>query len=367
MADDVKKNEKIKEKVRLIDVAKEYANVTAVNEISLIVNQGEFFTLLGASGCGKTTTLLMIAGFEKPTSGTIWLDGKDVTKIEPQKRNIGMVFQSYALFPHMSIYSNIAFPLKARKIGRKEIDRRVEDALKLVQLEEYGNRRPSQLSGGQQQRVALGRALVYQPTLLLMDEPLGSLDKQLRTDMQREIRQLKQRTGATVIYVTHDQEEALSMSDKIGVMAEGRLCQVGSPDELFDYPNSRLVAKTLGEVSVIPVLVMEDRSKDATVKIKVGPDTLINVPCALKTAPVDTSAWLCIRPKYIKITTPHDGFLTGIVTQTAYLGGECRVYIKLCDKLTEVKAIIDDISAAPRVGDRIGLRFNTEKSALVYD
>jgi putative spermidine/putrescine transport system ATP-binding protein len=232
--------------VQLIDLAKRYGDFAAVDGVSLEVHPGEFLTFLGSSGSGKTTTLNMIAGFDDPTGGAILLNGTSVSGLPPQKRNIGMVFQRYTLFPHMTVEQNVGFPLSVRGVAKSEIATRVNNALKLVQLERFATRKPSQLSGGQQQRVALARALVYEPQLLLMDEPLGALDKKLREEIQLEIRKLHHRLGVTILYVTHDQEEALRMSDRIAVFEHGKIVQVGSGEDLYRRPATAFVAGFVG-------------------------------------------------------------------------------------------------------------------------
>jgi spermidine/putrescine ABC transporter ATP-binding subunit len=234
---------------------KEFGQVGAVRDVSLEIGAGEFLTLLGPSGSGKSTTLMMIAGFETPTGGDIAIDGRSVIGVSPHRRDIGMVFQNYALFPHLTVAANIGFPLKQRRIARPERDRMIKDALDLVRLPGYGDRYPRQLSGGQQQRVALARAIVFNPRLLLMDEPLGALDKQLRESLQLEMRRLHADLGITFIYVTHDQEEALTMSDRIAVMNDGLIAQLGRPEELYDRPRSRFVASFLGESNFLPGIV----------------------------------------------------------------------------------------------------------------
>ena len=228
-------------------IEKTFGTVRAVDGVSLDVAPGEFVTLLGPSGSGKTTTLMMLAGFEIPTGGEIYVDDQPIATVPPFRRNIGMVFQNYALFPHMTVGENIAFPLKIRKLSKQEITRRTQEVLELVKLPGYEGRYPRQLSGGQQQRIAVARALVFNPRVLLMDEPLGALDKQLREQLQLEIKQLHDQLGVTIIYVTHDQQEALVMSDRIAVMNEGRIEQVGTPAELYDFPQSRFVASFIGE------------------------------------------------------------------------------------------------------------------------
>jgi putative spermidine/putrescine transport system ATP-binding protein len=245
-------------------IEKRYGAVVAVDEVSLDIAPGEFVTLLGPSGSGKTTTLMMLAGFEVPTTGEIFVDGDPIAAVPPYRRNIGMVFQNYALFPHMTVGENIAFPLQMRKMSRAEIARHTAEVLHLVGLPGYEGRYPRQLSGGQQQRVAVARALVFNPRVLLMDEPLGALDKQLRERLQLEIKALHEQLGVTIIYVTHDQEEALVMSDRIAVMNEGRIEQCGHPTELYDEPATRFVASFIGESNFIDGTV-QSRDEDAAV------------------------------------------------------------------------------------------------------
>lgn len=233
-------------RVELREVVKQYDQTVAVAGVSQTIEDGEFFSLLGPSGCGKTTTLRMIAGFVEPTAGSIWFDGQDVTQLPAHKRETGMVFQHYALFPHRTVFENVAFGLRMRRVPKDEIRRRVAEALALVELSGLEDRYPRQLSGGQQQRVALARALVIEPKVLLLDEPLGALDKKLREHMQFELRRLQEKVGITTIYVTHDQEEALTLSDRIAVMKDGRIVQVAPPDEIYKRPATRFVADFIG-------------------------------------------------------------------------------------------------------------------------
>ena len=237
--------------VEIKDVTKKFGEFTAVSELSLNIRDGEFFSLLGPSGCGKTTTLRMIAGFEQPTTGQIFIHNQQVAGIPPYKRPVNTVFQSYALFPHMTVAQNVAFGLEMKKVPKSDIERRVKDALELVQLPQLSERRPKQLSGGQQQRVALARALVNKPEVLLLDEPLGALDLKLRKAMQLELKQIQSEVGITFIYVTHDQEEALTMSDRIAVMSDGLVQQVGDPREIYEHPRNRFVADFIGETNFV--------------------------------------------------------------------------------------------------------------------
>ena len=238
-------------RIQISDLSKHYGPVQAAEAVELDIRQGEFVTFLGPSGSGKTTTLMMVAGFTVPTRGDILIDGRSVVPVPVHKRNIGMVFQNYALFPHMSVADNIAFPLQMRGIGKSEIRERVAKALDLVRLGQHGDRRPKQLSGGQQQRIALARALVFEPSILLLDEPLGALDAKLREEMKFELKQLHHRIGATILFVTHDQEEALTLSDRIAVFNDGRIMQTGRPDELYRAPANRFVADFIGETNLL--------------------------------------------------------------------------------------------------------------------
>jgi spermidine/putrescine ABC transporter ATP-binding subunit len=256
--------------LNLSNVLKTFGNVLAVDNVSLNIKQGEFLTLLGPSGSGKTTTLNMIAGFEIPTSGKILLESRDITTVQPKNRGIGMVFQNYALFPHMTVFDNIAFPLKMRKAPADEIHNRIKATLELVQLPHFENRYPNQLSGGQQQRIALARALVFQPPILLMDEPLGALDKKLRDHMRLEIKHLHESLHITIIYVTHDQEEALTMSDRIAIMNQGRIIQLDTPVGLYESPLSWFVADFIGESNFLQGKVIKKDDEKPVVETEHG-------------------------------------------------------------------------------------------------
>jgi spermidine/putrescine transport system ATP-binding protein len=308
--------------VRLVDVVKKFGDQVAVDRINLEVRGGEFFSLLGPSGCGKTTTLRMIGGFEQPTSGLIELQGRDVTWLPPFKRNVNTVFQNYALFPHLTIFENVAFGLRRKGVRGDEIKRRVTDMLKLVELPGYEARKPNQISGGQAQRVALARALINSPAVLLLDEPLGALDLKLRKQMQVELKRIQKEVGITFIYVTHDQEEAMTMSDRIAVMNRGHYEQLGDPESLYERPTTRFVAGFLGVSNLLPARVA---GRDAGyVSANLGDDTLIRVPQGL----VDGSSRIQIgvRPEKIRLSEPtvaapagHNR-LAGVVRDASYLG-----------------------------------------------
>jgi spermidine/putrescine transport system ATP-binding protein len=308
--------------VRLVDVVKKFGETAAVDHIDLEVRDGEFFSLLGPSGCGKTTTLRMIGGFEEPTSGVIELQGKDVTWLPPYQRNVNTVFQNYALFPHLSIYENVAFGLRRRKVRDSEIKSRVTDMLKLVELPGYEKRRPTQISGGQAQRVALARALINKPAVLLLDEPLGALDLKLRKQMQVELKRIQQEVGITFIYVTHDQEEAMTMSDRIAVMNNGRYEQLGDPESLYERPTTRFVAGFLGVSNLIRGQI--DGNADAYVLVKLDEDTRIRVPRAMTNGHADVEVG--VRPEKIRLhkldATVPDGAneLVGTVLDASYIG-----------------------------------------------
>src|SRR5438270_8586677 len=255
--------------VGLYGVTKSFGNVVAVDNVTIEVAHGEFFSLLGPSGCGKTTSLRMIAGFEEPESGRVTLTGRDIVGVPPYKRNVNTVFQSYALFPHLTVFDNVAFGLRRKKVARHEARDRVQRYLRLVQLEGYDDRRPQQLSGGQQQRVALARALVNQPAVLLLDEPLGALDLKLRQEMQIELKAIQQRVGLTFVYVTHDQEEALTMSDRLAVFSHGRVEQVGTPAEVYEQPVSPFVAGFVGTSNTLSGPVARQvTGQDATITVR---------------------------------------------------------------------------------------------------
>ena len=318
--------------VSLVGVSKAYGRTVAVNNVSLEVGEGEFVTLLGPSGSGKTTTLMLIAGFEQPTGGEILMRGESVVGRPPEKRDIGMVFQSYALFPHMTVFDNLAFPLKARRASSPTIAKRVEEALASVRMPGLGARYPRQLSGGQQQRVALARALVYRPSLLLMDEPLGALDKKLREEMQGEIKILQRELGITTLYVTHDQQEALALSDRIAIMNGGDVVQVGSPLALYERPATDFVAGFLGDVNLVEGVVADTGGSLARVQVIDGPEvTLDEVPSS-----AGKRVRLTIRPERLEISaTPPAGANAwpGRVRELVFHGELVRYEVEVPSKL----------------------------------
>jgi spermidine/putrescine transport system ATP-binding protein len=308
------------------------AGFLAVDHVDLEVQDGEFFSLLGPSGCGKTTTLRMIGGFEPPTSGTIELQGRDVTWLPPYQRNVNTVFQNYALFPHLTIYENVAFGLRRKKVATADIKTRVSEMLDLVELEGFEHRRPNQISGGQAQRVALARALVNRPAVLLLDEPLGALDLKLRKQMQVELKRIQQEVGITFIYVTHDQEEAMTMSDRIAVMNKGRYEQLGDPEVLYEKPQTRFVAGFLGVSNLLPAT--RDGAENGYAGLRLEDGTAVRVPKALVDGRSGSIA-LGVRPEKIRLTEAADEVpagsnrLSGTIAHASYLGVSTQYIVKL--------------------------------------
>jgi len=308
--------------VRLVDVVKKFGDQVAVDHIDLEVRDGEFFSLLGPSGCGKTTTLRMIGGFEQPTSGLIELQGKDVTWLPPYKRHVNTVFQNYALFPHLSIFENVAFGLRRSGVKGAEIKSRVTQMLQLVELPGFEKRKPTQISGGQAQRVALARALINRPAVLLLDEPLGALDLKLRKQMQVELKRIQQEVGITFIYVTHDQEEAMTMSDRIAVMNRGHYEQLGDPEILYERPTTRFVASFLGVSNLLPATIVG--TDGAYAQARLGNDVAIRIPGSLVDGHSTVS--IGVRPEKIRLSEPSSDApaghnrLTGVVRDASYLG-----------------------------------------------
>lgn len=284
--------------VRVRGVTKKFGEITAVNNIDLDIYKGELFCLLGGSGCGKTTLLRMLAGFETPTSGSILIDGTDMSTVPPYERPTNMMFQSYALFPHMSVEKNIAFGLKQDKLPNEEIDHKVHEILKLVELQDFKKRKPQQLSGGQRQRVALARALVKEPKLLLLDEPLGALDKKLREQTQFELANIQEQVGITFVVVTHDQEEAMTLSSRIAVMDVGKLAQIGTATEIYEFPESRFVADFIGSANILEGRVTESSADHVRVDTDLG-EVYIDHGQSVKD---DSRVWIAIRPEKIKLS-----------------------------------------------------------------
>jgi spermidine/putrescine transport system ATP-binding protein len=313
--------------VQLRGLTKRYDETLAVDAIDASVNAGEFFSLLGPSGCGKTTTLRMIAGFVRPTSGEILLDGVDVAQVPPHRRNVHTVFQNYALFPHLNVFDNIAFGLRRQKVDKSDVRRRVEEALELVELGGMAGRRPQQLSGGQQQRVALARALVLRPAVLLLDEPLGALDAKIRKQLRLELKALQEEVGITFVFVTHDQEEALSMSDRVAVMSNGRIEQIGTPADVYESPATVFVADFLGVSNLMDAAAV-DRGPDHCT-IAVG-DFRLRAACGDLTA--SGAVKVVARPERLQLLEHGDqrpNCLPGLVERTVYVGASVQVMIRL--------------------------------------
>lgn len=356
--------------VSLREVTKQFGDVVAVDRVTLDIDKDEFFSILGPSGCGKTTLMRMIAGFERPTSGQISLLGDAVESLPPSQRDLNMVFQNYALFPHLSVYANVAFELKVRRVNRGEIDGRVREALELVQMAEYAKRKPAQLSGGQRQRIALARALVGRPAVLLLDEPLGALDQKLRKEMQIELKRLQREVGITFIYVTHDQEEALTMSDRIAVMRAGRVLQVDSPRMLYERPNSRYVASFIGQSNFLTGTVTE--SSVGGVLVDTGVDGVLRTrPEAL--AKVGETVTVVTRPERLALV-PAPGasgagnLLRGVVREALYVGNDTHFIVDLAGG-TEITVREQNSSASTSssvvAGDEVTVKWPEAGSSIL--
>ncbi len=349
-------------------LTKTYGDFYAAKDVSLELKEGEFLTLLGPSGSGKTTTLKMVAGLEIPTSGQILVNGQDITFAQPDKRGLGMVFQNYALFPHMTILENIMFPLKMKgNMDKAEMEKLALEYLRLVQLEHTKDRKPNQLSGGQQQRIALARALVFSPPIVLMDEPLGALDKKLRVSMQLEIKRIQQKLNITTIYVTHDQEEALTMSDRIAIMKDGEIAQLDTPKDIYEKPNSAFIADFIGESNFIPVDVKENNDHVMKLKMKTAAGTVINHVDALN-ADTTKELQLVIRPEKMLIGKDlgDEKRMTGKITDIIYLGNGVK-YVALLDDQISVKILqqVTDKTEIYPVGSEVEIGWSDEAAKLL--
>lgn len=300
--------------IKISHAVKKYGNNTVIPDLSLDIREGEFFTLLGPSGCGKTTLLRMIAGFNSIEGGDFYFNEKRINDVEPNKRNIGMVFQNYAIFPHLTVRQNVGFGLKNRKCSKEEMESRTDEYLKLMQIEEYKDRLPERLSGGQQQRVALARALVIEPSVLLFDEPLSNLDAKLRVTMRTEIRKIQQKVGITAIYVTHDQSEAMSISDKIIIMSKGKVEQIGTPREIYYHPTSKFVADFIGEANFLEAQVRSADGEKAMISVAGGEFEVNN----FAHAKAGETATLVLRPEGVSLS--EKGLLEGTVTLSTFMG-----------------------------------------------
>ncbi|MEA2435114.1 MAG: spermidine/putrescine transport system ATP-binding protein [Actinomycetota bacterium] len=354
--------------VRLEQISKAFKETVAVDNISLLIEEGEFFSLLGPSGCGKTTTLRMIGGFEEPTSGTIYLGGDDVTGLPPYKRDVNTVFQSYALFPHLDVFENVAYGLKRKKVSGAEIKTRVDEMLELVDLPGYSARRTTQLSGGQQQRVALARALVNRPQVLLLDEPLGALDLKLRKQMQLELKRIQKDVGITFIYVTHDQEEAMTMSDRIAVMSAGQMEQVGAPQDVYELPATEFVAGFLGASNLLDGRI--ESVDGPTAKVKLTSGAVVLLPA--KRAPDSKQVRVGVRPEKLSISTnggPTDGSnsIEATIRMSTYTGVSTS-YECVTDDGATVVVYVQNLDASPApvgAGQRVTLSWSPEHTFAV--
>lgn len=348
--------------VRFENVQKSYdGEILVVKDLNLNIPRGEFLTMLGPSGSGKTTSLMMLAGFEPATHGEIYLGGQSINNVPPNKRGIGMVFQNYALFPHMSVAENLAFPLKVRNIGRAEVETKVQRALDMVELSAMGGRRPAQLSGGQQQRVAVARALVFDPELILMDEPLGALDKQLREQMQYEIKAIHENLGVTVVYVTHDQSEALTMSDRIAVFEDGIIQQLSTPDDLYERPQNSFVAQFIGENNKLNGTVKKVSGNICTVDLDGGGTVKAS---AINVGGAGSRTTISLRPERVEIE-PAKGsvpnIVTGVIKELIYLGDHIRTRMQVADNSDFIVKVPNSASHKPLAeGKKVRVGWNSE-------
>jgi spermidine/putrescine transport system ATP-binding protein len=359
--------------VSLSQVVKRFGDVTAVDHIDLDVQDGEFFSFLGPSGCGKTTTLRMIGGFEEPTSGLIQLQGVDVTWLPPYRRNVNTVFQNYALFPHLTIFENVAFGLRRKGLKDSEIRSRVTDMLRLVELPGYERRKPNQISGGQAQRIALARALINKPAVLLLDEPLGALDLKLRKQMQVELKRIQQEVGITFIYVTHDQEEAMTMSDRIAVMNHGRFEQLGDPEQLYERPTTRFVAGFLGVSNLLKGRT--DGTADGYAMVKLANETRVRVPSNLINGTTEPA--IGIRPEKIRLTSADEeppagtNRLHGTIRDASYIGVSTQYIVEARGgaRLTVYEQNVERATKSElwAPGEEVTLSWLPEHSFVIHD
>jgi spermidine/putrescine transport system ATP-binding protein len=348
--------------IQLDRVVKRFGRYVAVHDAHFTIGRGEFFSLLGPSGCGKTTTLRMIAGFEQPTDGRILLEGQDVSRVPPYRRNVNTVFQHYALFPHMSVYDNVAFGPRCRKLEPPEVERRVRALLAVVRLTDFAERRPAQLSGGQQQRVALARALVNYPSALLLDEPLGALDLKLRQVMQIELKRIQREVGITFIYVTHDQEEALTMSDRIAVMNEGRVEQIGPPQEIYHSPASVFVANFIGTANLLPGVVTRVAGDRASVKV--AGDGEVSLPAGADPMAPGAAVTVMVRPERLRLAGKDTG-TSGVpvtIRHVVFQGPVIRCILVAPDG-TEIVAHVGPEQAIPDLAPGLQLRVSWDPDA----
>jgi spermidine/putrescine transport system ATP-binding protein len=358
--------------VGLYNVTKRFGATVAVDDVTLEIRQGEFFSLLGPSGCGKTTSLRMVAGFEEPDSGRVELTGRDIVGVAPYKRNVNTVFQSYALFPHLTVYENVAFGLKRKKVPKIEMRDRVRHYLELVQLPAFDDRRPAQLSGGQQQRVALARALVNEPSVLLLDEPLGALDLKLRKQMQLELIRIQREVGVTFVYVTHDQEEALVMSDRLAVMSNGRVEQIGNPEDIYERPSTRFVAGFIGTSNIIEAPVVGRVGDLLQVESAPGDRLLVVPPVGVSIRSGENLAFT-VRPEKLRIAGEHEGVpdqyctVVGTVDDVVYQGVSTQLVVRTDAGATLVafRQNNERVSDAGVPGNRVRLVWDPEFNVVL--
>ncbi len=356
--------------VRLEHVTKQFGDVAAVDDLSLDIAEGEFFSMLGPSGCGKTTTLRMIGGFEEPTFGTVYLGGRDVTDLPPYKRDVNTVFQSYALFPHLDVFENVAFGLRRKKVEKSQIKSRVKEVMKLVDLVGFERRKPPQMSGGQQQRVALARALVNHPKVLLLDEPLGALDLKLRKQMQLELKRIQQEVGITFIYVTHDQEEAMTMSNRFAVMRHGKIEQIGPPEEVYENPATEFVAGFLGASNLLDGEVKETGNGLTSILLSTG--SLIYADADRIGSHLGSSVKVGVRPEKISIVAaegeaPSDrNSVTGLLRMSTYIGVSHQYKVEGPGGST-LTVYVQNLGAerAPQPGEQVRLEWLPEHTFVV--
>lgn len=348
--------------LQIEDITKQFGTVKVLDHISLTVNRGEFITFLGPSGCGKTTTIRIVAGLETADSGIIRLQGEDVTQLEPNQRNVNTVFQNYALFPHMDVSTNIAYGMKLRKVPKDEMKKRVEQVLELVQLSEYGERMPSELSGGQRQRVAIARAVVNNPQVLLLDEPLGALDLQLRRQMQIELKRLQKQLGITFVYITHDQEEAMNMSDRIVVMNQGRLEQIGTPTEIYDTPKTSFVASFVGTANLMTGTLQSMEHGIAKVMLSCGTNVLAS---GAKNIPLGTKVTLAVRSENIRLCrTESEGGIPAVVAERSFVGGTLRIVLQ-GKEIGEIISSRQGANSRVEPGEEVFVCWDAEHAVLV--
>jgi spermidine/putrescine ABC transporter ATP-binding subunit len=349
-------------------IRKSFGRTSVLKDVSLNIRSGELFFILGASGCGKSTLLRILAGLETPDAGTVTMDGVDITSLPAHRRGIGMVFQQYALWPHMTVAQNVRFGLDIQKLPKQEKAERVMEALRLVRMEDLGSRYPHEISGGQQQRVALARALAIRPKVLLLDEPLSNLDARLREEIRSELRELHQQLQITMVYVTHDQEDALTLASRIALFQEGRIAQLGTPQELYQTPRTAYVAKFLGEANLLPCsIVSHSSSQSVTVR---APDANTTVVVQGSTTPQGASPFLCIRPESLSFThlrtEGNDMTFAGVVRSVSYRGSWLDVECVLnSGTIMTTRAIPSQIEKTPHIGDNVTLRCSPQSAVLV--